>query len=199
MRLVIILILGVYSTPGTVCWLLGVLCCDLFFNLQQAGQTYFISKCDGPCVAEILPWWFHPSLEGDTSLSHPSPSLASFHLTRLARFLQCPVLGQSSCWLDNFPTSCVCIRASTFSRHTVWLLSVACAVCLLRRRLLFPPPLLHSVPTSTHLGSTLITPLRHFRGISREGYSFALCVNDYHFKLFKAKGRCFIYSRCNTL
>lgn len=38
MRLVIILILGVYSTPGTVCWLLGVLCCDLSFNLQQAGQ-----------------------------------------------------------------------------------------------------------------------------------------------------------------
>lgn len=180
MRLVIILILGVYSTPGTVCWLLGVLCCDLFFNLQQAGQTYFISKCDGPCVAEILPWWFHPSLEGDTSLSHPSPSLASFHLTRLARFLQCPVLGQSSCWLDNFPTRCVCIRASTFSRHAVWLLSVACAVCLLRLRLLFASP--QSFAFCPHINSFGVNAYYSPPSLSRY-----------------IKGRLFICSLCQRL
>ena len=67
----------------------------------------------------------------------PFPGLFSFPMT--STVLQCPMLGQSSCWLDNFWRSCACIRASIFSTQAVWLLlSVACAVCSLRRRLLFP-------------------------------------------------------------
>ena len=70
----------------------------------------------------------------------------------------------------------VCIHASIFSTHAV-LLSVAGAVCFLRRcLLLFALPHVCSVPRSTRLGSRLIPPLCHFWGISRGSFSFAcLC------------------------
>lgn len=175
MRSVIILILGYCSTPGTVCWLLGGLCCDWSCNLQQAGQTYWSLNV----MALVQLRYFHDDFISPLKVMHHSPIFSLPWLLFIS-----PILGQSSCWLDNFPTNCACIRASIFSTHAVWLLSVACAVCLLRRRLLFPLLLVHSVPTSTHLGSTPVTPHRHRRGMSREGYSFALCGN--YFKFFKA-------------
>ena len=126
-----------------------------------------------PLCSKVTPRMF-PSLPQMWCTTLPfSTFLGSIHLySFLAWFLQCLVLGWSSCWLDGFPTSCMYLYFP--HNYAVWLPLVAgAALFALSPSSSISSTCVCSVPTSTHLVSSLIPLSQHFWGMSRGSHSFS--------------------------